>query len=217
MKKNWLQVLLIIVLCLSFVGCDKEKEAEDNNTTKVPEQVTTIKGDRFETDDFSMIIADGFSKFEIDGGVQAYKSNDVIEIWLRGFNNTENDAKSGAENLSKTHKGTEVKKSIIAGAHSVSALGSTMAIKKRLLTDKEFEPYIKKIKKGQIIKFKKWIVKKGEKKTYEIMYEATLNGQPKYVYSRMFQIDGKDYACHTNAKTLAAAKTLQAICNSVSK
>src|SRR6056297_675548 len=115
MKKNWLLVLLIIVLCLSFVGCDKEKEAEDNNTTKVPEQVTTIKGDRFETDDFSMIIADGFSKFEIDGGVQAYKSNDVIEIWLRGFNNTENDAKSGAENLSKTHNGTEVQKTNLFG------------------------------------------------------------------------------------------------------
>ncbi|MGM0597060.1 MAG: hypothetical protein ACQES9_08490 [Myxococcota bacterium] len=117
----------------------------------------------------------------------------------------------------KLPKGTEVKKSIIAGAHSVSALGSTMAIKKRLLTDKEFEPYIKKIKNGKIIKFKKWIVKKGKKKTYEIMYEASLNGQPKYVYSRMFQIDGKDYACHTNAKTLAAAKALRAICNSVSK
>jgi len=115
MKKKWLMVLMILFLCFSFVSCDEDREAEGNNTAEVPEQETTIKGEQYETDDFSMIIADGFSKLEIDGGVQAYKSNDVIEIWLRGFNNTENDAKSGAENLSKTHKGTEVQKTNLFG------------------------------------------------------------------------------------------------------
>jgi len=115
MKKKWFVVLLILLLCFSFVSCDKDKDTEETNTTKVQEKETTIKGEKFETDDFTMIIADGFSKLEIDGGVQAYKSNDMIEIWLRGFNNTENDAKNGAENLSKTYKGTEVQKTNLFG------------------------------------------------------------------------------------------------------
>ncbi|MDA3862455.1 MAG: hypothetical protein PF689_01150 [Deltaproteobacteria bacterium] len=190
--------LTIITMVFAFSACSKSEEKKDEN--KKDSKKTTEAKDKDKAGKKKEVAKKKEEKKE----VKVLKLEKTAELPLLKLK-------------VKLPKGTEVKKSIIAGAHSVSALGSTMAIKKRLLTDKEFEPYIKKIKAGQIIKFKKWIVKKGEKKTYEIMYEATLNGQPKYVYSRMFQIDGKDYSCHTNAKTLAAAKTLQAICNSVSK
>ncbi len=115
MKKKWFVVLLILFLCFTFVSCDEDKETQETNAPKAQEKETTIKGEKFETDDFSMIIADGFSKLEIDGGVQAYKSYDMVEIWLRGYNNNENDAKSGAENLSKNYNGTEVQKTNLFG------------------------------------------------------------------------------------------------------
>ena len=110
MKKKWLTVLLILMLCFAFVSCDEDKEGEEKETTNVPEQKSTIKGETYEAEDFTMTIAEGFSKMDIDGGVQAYKGKDVIEVWVRGFNNTETDAKNGAENLAKNHDGTEVEK-----------------------------------------------------------------------------------------------------------
>jgi len=110
MKKKGLLILFILFLCFSFVSCEEDKETEKTNTSKETEQVATIKGETYEAEDFTMTIADGFSKMDIDGGVQAYKGNDVIEVWVRGYNNTESDAEKGAENLSKNNDGTEVKK-----------------------------------------------------------------------------------------------------------
>jgi len=111
MKKKIFAVLLVILMVLFVVSCDKEKEeSAETNQTKEKEQVSTFKGETYEATDFVMTIANGYSKLDIDGGVQAYKGNDMIEVWARGFNNTETDAKNGAENLSKTYKGTEPQK-----------------------------------------------------------------------------------------------------------
>lgn len=110
MKKKWFTVFLILLLCLTIISCDKDKETEEKGNTNEVKEETTIKGETYEAEDFTMTIAEGFSKMDIDGGVQAYKGNDVIEVWVRGFNNTEADAKNGAENLAKTHDGTEVEK-----------------------------------------------------------------------------------------------------------
>jgi len=111
MKRKIFMLLLVFLLAFLLVSCDEDKEGTtEKNTNKEQEQVTTIKGEPHETDDFVMTIAEGFSKLEIDGGVQAYKGNDMIEVWARGYNNTETDAKNGAENLSKRYKGTEPEK-----------------------------------------------------------------------------------------------------------
>jgi|GEM_PF-2596503 len=111
MKKKIFAFLLVILVCLSVISCDKDKEEKaESNPTKDQEQVSTIKGEQYEATDFVMTIAEGYAKLDIDGGVQAYKGNDMIEVWARGFNNTDTDAKNGAENLSKTYKGTEPQK-----------------------------------------------------------------------------------------------------------
>src|SRR6056297_3412511 len=111
MKKTVLSVLIIFLVCFSFVSCDEDKETnESNNSANETQQIATIKGEAFETEDFSVTIADGFSKMTIEGGVQAYKGNDVIEIWVRGSNVPESEAKNATEQLSKANDGTEPQK-----------------------------------------------------------------------------------------------------------
>lgn len=133
MKKKFFLILFVFLIIFQLISCDKDKEGSaEDNTSKEQEQVATLKGEPYEKDDFVMTIAEGFSRLDIDGGVQAYKGNDMIEVWVRGYNNTETDAKNGAENLSKTYKGTEPQKTNIFGIDfyhtSIEAFGRPQTV-----------------------------------------------------------------------------------------
>lgn len=116
MKKCLIFVLLICLSCFILTGCDEEDSPTNN--TDVPGEAAAapkIKGEVFKTDDFEVIIADGFKKMDIDGGVQAYKSKDVVEIWVRGSGLDDAIAKSSCESLANRQKGSECQKIVKFG------------------------------------------------------------------------------------------------------
>lgn len=89
-------LLLFVILIVS--GCGKSKTSPDTNKL--------IKGKYFETEFFTVFIADGYSEMPIHGGVQAYKGNNFIEMNVRGLNQTEADIEASINILAKNYEGS---------------------------------------------------------------------------------------------------------------
>jgi hypothetical protein len=105
MKK--LFVILLSVISIALFGCEKD----DSGT----EAGNEIKGSKFENEFFSIIVASGYTKMNIDGGIQIYKGYDIIEVSFRGTNMAENEAEIGANSLAKSYKGTTPEKTQLLG------------------------------------------------------------------------------------------------------
>lgn len=83
-------------------GCGKSKTSSD--------AYKQTKGKYFDTEFFTMFIAEGYTEMAINGGVQAYKGNNFIEIHVRGLNQTEADIEASINILAKNYEGSAPEK-----------------------------------------------------------------------------------------------------------
>lgn len=101
--KKFLQILAIaFVSALFAIGCGKSKTTTDD--------YRQTKGRYFESEYFTIFIADGYSEMAVNGGVQAYKGNNFIEIHVRGLYQTEADIEASINILAKNYEGSSPKK-----------------------------------------------------------------------------------------------------------
>jgi len=91
-------MLLIFCSLILLQGCGKSKTSSDVNKQ--------TKGKYYDTEFFTMFIAKGYAEMAINGGVQAYKGNNFIEIHVRGLNQTEADIEASINILAKNYEGT---------------------------------------------------------------------------------------------------------------
>ena len=98
MKKYLAISICISLATILLLGCGKAKTTGGENKQ--------TKGKYFEADFFSMFIAEGYTEMEINGGVQAYKGNNFIEIHIRGLNQTNADIEASIHILAKNFEGT---------------------------------------------------------------------------------------------------------------
>jgi hypothetical protein len=113
----------------------------------------------------------------------------------------------------------KISPAIIAGADAIKFPGvrASMVVKKRLLTDKTLEKLVPWAKGHQIMKYQGDVLKEGKGKTYTYIYKAQLGGMTKAVFTKMFQIGGKDYVCFSNADNVAAAQTMKKSCDTITQ
>lgn len=98
---------VVFLAAIFLIGCGKAGTSiNDRNQTE---------GKYFEAEFFTIFIADGYTAMVVNGGVQAYKGNNFIEIHVRGFNNTEVDAETSIKILAKNFEGTEPEKINLLG------------------------------------------------------------------------------------------------------
>ncbi len=100
MKKNRYNALCMILMLLTWTSCDS---AQKNNSDSGSVE---IKGDLYEAEHFTMTIASGFNTMDIQGGVQASRGNDVVEVWVRGHNLSEDTAEKQAQSMANRYDGT---------------------------------------------------------------------------------------------------------------
>lgn len=119
----------------------------------------------------------------------------------------------------KVPKAAKISPAIIAGADAIKFPGvrSVMVVKKRLLTDKTLEKLVPWAKGHQIMKYQGDVLKEGNGKTYTYIYKAQLGGMTKAVFTKMFQIGGKDYVCFSNADNVAAAQAMKKSCDTITQ
>lgn len=100
-SKSAKSILLLFVILVTS-GCGKAKigNIESKQT----------KGKYFETEFFTVFIADGYTEMPIHGGVQAYKGNNFIEMHVRGLNQTEADIEASINILAKNYEGSAPEK-----------------------------------------------------------------------------------------------------------
>lgn len=112
MKRSLSLVFAILLILTLFAGCgDKKEDTGETTAAGTGADDTTaapaINGTLFETDNFSVIVPDGWEKMDVDGGFQLYKmSGEIIEIHFRGFNQGETQAKLQVESSAKGLNGT---------------------------------------------------------------------------------------------------------------
>ncbi len=111
MKKRYVLAVLALTLVILLAGCAGKTESPESGKdapaagTAAPE--SGIKGELFESDKFSITVAKGWEKMDIDGGVQIYKmSGEAVQVYIRGMNMSDTEAKSQAESQSKQYSGT---------------------------------------------------------------------------------------------------------------
>ena len=105
MKK--IVIILLSAISMAFFGCEKDYSGTEAGNE--------IKGSKFENEFFSITVANGYTKMNIEGGVQVYKGYDIIEVSFRGTNMSENEAEIGANSLAKNYKGTTPVKTQLHG------------------------------------------------------------------------------------------------------
>jgi hypothetical protein len=115
---NWNYVMLVFVLVamLMMAGCggssDEAPAATDTGgeTGEEPAaEVPAIEGTLHETERVSMIIADGWDVMDIQGGLQAYKGSNAVEVSVRGSGMNDDAALQSIEKFKADYDGTEVK------------------------------------------------------------------------------------------------------------
>lgn len=102
MKKFFAIALMIFCSVILLQGCGKSKTSSDANKL--------TEGKYFNTEFFTMFIADGYTEMAVNGGVQAYKDNNFIEIHVRGLNQTEADIEASINILAKNYEGSAPEK-----------------------------------------------------------------------------------------------------------
>ncbi len=114
---HWNVVLLVFVLVamMMVAGCGgsgkEAPAAADTGSGAAEEPASTIppvQGELHETERVSMIIADGWSVMDIQGGLQAYKGNNAVEVSVRGSGMSDDAAKIAVEKLQEDYDGTDI-------------------------------------------------------------------------------------------------------------
>ena len=82
MKKLWL-LSCIVFVCVALFGCAAAADTA--------QQDPLAGGTVYETEQFSVTCAPGWDKMDIDGGVQLYKSDALLQITVRGYGLTQED------------------------------------------------------------------------------------------------------------------------------
>lgn len=115
MKKHLIVSCIIVALLLAICGCAGSPAAQPEPPETEPAQAAAAqpsapaeaaKGELYETDRFSIAVAKGWEVMEIDGGVQIYKmSGEAVQVYVRGSNMSDTEAKSQAESQAKQYNG----------------------------------------------------------------------------------------------------------------
>lgn len=99
--------LLLIVFITAILGC-----SQDGTTSTAPSSsgnqasVPTIEGSTFDAPGFTIVVPKGWESVKVDGGVQMYKGNDIVQVYIRGFNMTAGEDKGQTESNAKRYNGT---------------------------------------------------------------------------------------------------------------
>jgi hypothetical protein len=115
-KQNRWSLLILVLAMIALMllpGCGSDDSAAPSESGgDAPEPAAdqpAISGDRHETDNVSMIIADGWEVMDIDGGIQAYKGmSRAVEVWVRGSGMGDDSARESIENFASNYDGTDV-------------------------------------------------------------------------------------------------------------
>lgn len=91
-------------LCMAILLMTACESAPKNNSES---QDIDLKGDLYEAEHFNITIAKGFNVMDIQGGVQAARGNNVIEVWVRGHNLSESTAEKQAQSMATRYDGTD--------------------------------------------------------------------------------------------------------------
>ena len=108
MKKLLALLMTMALLTVPLAACGGGGDEPDGPGGEVP-ATTDYAGETVETENFSIVVPDGWEYMDVDGGLQLYKnSGEVMEIHYRGFNQGENHGKLQVESIAGSYGGTAV-------------------------------------------------------------------------------------------------------------
>lgn len=117
MKKSLILTVIFVVLLVMLSGCAGKaagQTAAANPQTTSPGSAepsaatSSLAGELYESDKFTITVANGWEAMDIDGGVQIYKmSGEAVQVYFRGSNMSETEPKTQAESQAKQYNGTD--------------------------------------------------------------------------------------------------------------
>ena len=100
----------VTTINIEFNDSDENNEVSEEiaeETLEQPADESKVVGELFETDRFSIVVAEDWEVMEIDGGVQIYKmSGEAVQIYFRGSNMSETEPQVQAESQANQYNGT---------------------------------------------------------------------------------------------------------------
>jgi hypothetical protein len=121
MKKKIAVFMVCLLLAVTTAACaglskvdtDEQSQAEAGNTSEAvtqDDQTAAMKGETFETENFSLIIPNGWEMMEVDGGVQIYKmSGEIVEVHFRGSGQGDDHAQQQVMSVAEQYNGSTPK------------------------------------------------------------------------------------------------------------
>ena len=118
----------------------------------------------------------------------------------------------------KVPEGTTTEPGMIPESDAVKLPGynAVMLVRPRSV-DEPLDKRLESAKAGQIQVYKSDVFKEGADTKYAYAYAADQSGKDVVVYTQMFQSDGKDFVCFSNAESADHAKALHAACDTITK
>ncbi len=118
----------------------------------------------------------------------------------------------------KVPEGTTTEPGMIPESDAVKLPGynAVMLVRPRSV-DEPLDKRLESAKAGQIQVYKSDVFKEGEGTKYAYAYAADQGGKDVVVYTQMFQNNGADFVCFSNAESADHAKALKAACDTVTK
>ncbi len=118
MKRYFILSIIALSLFLAFSGCadNPAGKAEPSKTDTTPSasaaQTAEAAGEPvaevYESEKFSITVAEGWDYMDVDGGVQIYKmSGAAVQVYFRGFNMSDTEPKTQAESQARLYNGTD--------------------------------------------------------------------------------------------------------------
>jgi len=109
MKKMLFVLMAVAMLAVSLAACGGGGEDAVTEPEGAEPAAAGYAGETLETENFSIVVPDGWEYMEVDGGLQIYKSSgEVMEVHYRGFNQGENHGKLQVESTAGSYGGTAV-------------------------------------------------------------------------------------------------------------
>lgn len=119
MKKFLVLFVIFMMLATLVIGCANDEDSGAGET-KDPDEVSetengateepaaeAIAGEKYETDNFSIVVPDGWEVMDVEGGVQLYKmSGEVFEVHFRGSGQSEGHVEQQTEFTAENYEGT---------------------------------------------------------------------------------------------------------------
>lgn len=94
--------LVIALAAVLLAGCGSPAPQGGSGNGTEP-KTEAVKGVAVETERFTMTVATGYNKMDIDGGIQAYQGSNAIEVWVRP---STQDAEEEAGKFAADYDGT---------------------------------------------------------------------------------------------------------------